>query len=204
MKSCPAGRWHLRIWHLIYWLELAYDNSVPAFYLNKDGVNNSIGFACGSRQEINHLRLQSCAFSGKRTKRHSYSISTKLELLMLVITATKPRRENFVCMQRRIRLWCKKKSELKIVAQANEKKRLQGGGRKASCNWAAAWGHGARVDPRFEGPRSVRFQAGHMQELEERSFGVSLSHQTKSISRWFWGRRSWRDVPTRYFKASNG
>jgi len=55
--------------------------SIALGIMNKDGINNSTGSPCGSRQEIDHLRLQSCAFSGKRTKRHSYSISTKLEVI---------------------------------------------------------------------------------------------------------------------------
>lgn len=152
MKSCPAGRWHLRIWHLIYWLELAYDNSVPAFYLNKDGVNNSIGFACGSRQEINHLRLQSCAFSGKRTKRHSYSISTKLEVIAYAgnnsneAAARKYRvyaKENPIMVQKEIGAQDCSASKRKEKTTGRRKKsllQLSGGLRTRCSSGSTIWG----------------------------------------------------------------
>lgn len=49
--------------------------------MNNEGINNSTESSSGSSQENDHSRVQSSEASGKRKKRHSYSISTKLKVI---------------------------------------------------------------------------------------------------------------------------
>lgn len=49
--------------------------------MNNEGINNSTESSIGSSQENDHSRVQSGEASGKGKKRHSYSISTKLEAI---------------------------------------------------------------------------------------------------------------------------
>lgn len=49
--------------------------------MNNEGINNSAESSSGYVRENDHLCVQSGEASGKRKKRHSYSISTKLEAI---------------------------------------------------------------------------------------------------------------------------
>lgn len=84
--------------------------------MNKDGINNSTESPGRSSQEIDHLRLQSCAASGKGRKRHSYSMSTKLEAIAYAENNSKEAaaRKNFVWMQEESENGAKRKQSSRL------------------------------------------------------------------------------------------
>ena len=80
--------------------------------MKNNGINNSTESPGGLSQEIDHLRLESCAAIGKgKSKRHSCSIiSTKLEATAYVENNSKEAvARKFRVGARRIREWCQKK-----------------------------------------------------------------------------------------------
>lgn len=97
--------------------------------MNNESINNSTESSSGSSQENDHSRVQSGEASGNGKKRHSYSISTKLEAIAYAESNGKEAAaRKFRVDAKRIREWCQKKAELET--SANSRKRLQGGGRK--------------------------------------------------------------------------
>ena len=83
--------------------------------MNNEGINNSTKSSSGSSQENDYLPVQSGEASGKGKKRHSYSISTKLEAIAYAeSTARKPQHENFVWAQREFENGAKRKRSLRL------------------------------------------------------------------------------------------
>ena len=97
--------------------------------MNNEGINNSTESSSGSIRENDHSHVQSGEVSGKGKKRHSCSISTKLEVIAYAESNSKEvAARKFRVDAKRIREWCQKKAELET--SANPRKRLHGSGRK--------------------------------------------------------------------------
>ena len=127
--------------------------------MDNDTINNSTESPSGSSQENDQKSpLQRGVTSGKGKKRHSYSISTKLEAIAHAESNSKEAAaRKFRVDAKRIREWCQKKAEFENAA--NPRKRLNGGGRKPLSTEfeerVLEWIHDMRAT------RSARFKAGN-------------------------------------------
>lgn len=83
--------------------------------MNNEGINNSTESSSGSSQENDYSRVQSGEASGKGKKRHSYSISTKLEAIAYAESNGKEAAaRKFRGDAKRIREWCKRRRSLRL------------------------------------------------------------------------------------------
>ena len=168
--------------------------------MNKDGINYSTESPGGSSQEIDHLRLQSCAASGKGRKLHSYGISTKLEAIAYAENNSKEAAaRKFRVDARRIWEWWQKNAELETAAQANQRKRLHGGGRKRLSTGleerVLQWIH----DMKARGQRVSR-RASKKREIIWRELKTSNETEVPAGSE---GNEA-EEISQQDFKASNG
>ena len=113
-------------------IALAWNYSVPVIrflsiileIMNNEGINNSIESSIGSSQEHDHSHVQRGEASGKGKRRHSYSISTKLEAIAYAESNGKEAAaQKFRVDAKKIREWYQKKAELET--SANPRKTTQ-------------------------------------------------------------------------------
>ena len=161
-----------------------------------DTINNSTESPNGSSQENDQKSpLQRGATSGKGKKRHSYSISTKLEAIAYAESNSKEAATRKFCVDaKRIREWCQKKAEFENAANP----RLDGGGRKplstALEEGVLEWIH----DIRARGQRVSRRAISKKGEIIWHE--LKSSNETDAPA----GSYNNEEISQEDFKASNG
>ena len=136
--------------------------------------------------------MQSGEASGKGKKRHSYSISTKLEAIAYAESNGKEAAaRKFRVDAKRIREWCQKKAELEseLETSANPRKRLHRGGRKLPSteleDRVLEWIHDMRARGQHVSRRIKAFKKGVLYHGEDCNRGPKMTLQYSS-PRFYW------------------